>query len=303
MGSEVRSRRVGKGVSAPGAGWAAGLVLFGGLAFLLVALFGAGWLSPPFGMYDDDKPEAFRVVLDPGHAADEVGAEGFGLIESDSNLDMAKRVGALLTSEGIEVVYTRTGNERVTRDGRNLEGYSAIFADLESRIAIANKAEADLFISIHSNGFADPSARGLEVIFNPDRSFGERNRELAEAIRANIVTMLEEGGYVPPPSMIRDETTMTDAAGRTTPFFVLGPERELSREEMDDRGGDWDALGYGGREAIRTKATEMPAVLVELLYITNEDDAALLTDDSARHSMAMGIAEGVKSLLEAHADP
>ncbi len=159
--------------------------------------------------------------------------------------------------------------------------------------------QGDLFISIHSNGFWEPEARGIEVIYNPDRPFSDRSRELAESIRVNVVAMLEAHRYEAPPSVIRANTEMTDAAGRTTPFFVLGPERQLTHEEMDERGGDWDALGYGRRASIQTRATQMPGVLIELLYLSNEKDAALLKDDSARHYMAVGIAEGIKQALKA----
>lgn len=99
--------------------------------------------------------------------------------------------------------------------------------------------------------------------------------------------------------MTLSEAGMLDAAGRTTPFFVLGPERELTREEMDERGGDWEALGYGRLASIQTHATQMPGVLIELLYLSNEADAALLRDDSVRHYLAQGIAEGIKQALSA----
>ena len=135
-------------------------------------LFVGAFIGLLTGMFDEDKQPAFRVVLDPGHGGpDETGAVGYGLIERDSNLDMAKRVGALLTADGIEVIYTRTDDGRSTGASSALYGYSAIFADIDHRIAIANEAEADLFISIHSNGYQDPSVRGLEMIYNPGRPF------------------------------------------------------------------------------------------------------------------------------------
>lgn len=268
-----------------------------GLPLLLAGAALAGIF--PFGdggplSFRDSRP---RVVLDPGHGAGEPGAMFNGLIERDSNLDMAKRVGALLEQAGIDVIYTRTDDGRAFRDRGILSDYSAIFADLDARIAIANDADADLFVSIHSNAFWDPEARGIEVIYNPDRPFSERNRELAESIRASIVAALEAHQYEAPPSLTLSEAGMADAAGHTTPFFVLGPERELTREEMDGRGGDWEALGYGRQASIQTRATQMPGVLLELLYLSNEADAALLKDDSARHYMAQGIAEGIKRVL------
>lgn len=268
---------------------------------LLVAAFQAGLLSFDLPGFFDDAPARPLVVLDPGHGADEWGATGNGLIERDSNLDMAKRVGALLEQAGIDVVYTRADDGRATHDERVLYDYSATFADLEARVAIANEAKADLFISIHSNAFQDLDLHGLEVIYNPDRPFADRNRALAESIRASLVASLAAHQYDIAPGLVREDTSMTDAAGHTTPYLILGPAREYSREEMDKRGGDWGALGYGTQTSVQTRATQMPGVLIELLYITNEEDAALLKDDSARHEMAQGIAEGIKSALRARA--
>ncbi|TAJ16318.1 MAG: N-acetylmuramoyl-L-alanine amidase [Dehalococcoidia bacterium] len=249
----------------------------------------------------DGGPPPFRVVLDAGHGADELGATGFGLVERDSNLDMAKRVGELLRRDGIEVIYTRTDDGRAFHDGRALTDYSAIFADLDTRIAIANEARADLFISIHSNSFSDLNARGVEVIYNPDRPFAERNRALAEAIRASVVASLAEHGYEVAPGRTREDTSMEDWAGRRTPYLVLGGEREMTRQEMDQRGGDWEALGYGTQASVQTRATQMPGVIVELFYISNEADAALLKDDSVRHYLALGVAAGIKNALRARA--
>lgn len=152
------------------------------IPLLLLGVVQSGLLSfDSRGFFDEGLPR-LRVVLDPGHGGDEWGATGYGLIERDSNLDMAKRVGALLEQADIDVVYTRMDDGRATRDGRMLWGYSAIFADIDSRIAIANEAKADLCISIHSNGFQDPSARGIEVMYTPGREFSYRSLALAEAI-------------------------------------------------------------------------------------------------------------------------
>jgi len=238
-----------------------------------------------------------RVVIDPGHAASEMGAVEYGLVERDLNLDMAKRVGALLTAAGVDVVYTRSGDNRSYGDRPELTDYAATFADLEERVEIANEARADLFISIHSNAFSDPGARGLEVYYNPDRPFAARSRALAEAIRAEVVGRLVANGYPAPPSRVQEDTSITDAAGRSTPYLVLGEERELTRAEMEQRGGDWEVLGYGQQASIQTRATQMPGVLVELFYLSNGEDVALLRDDSARHYMAQGIVAGILRTL------
>lgn len=265
-----------------------------GLPLLILGMALAGLFS--FADRGGSRP---LVVLDPGHGADELGATGFGLVERDSNLDMAKRVGALLTQAGIDVVYTRTGDGRSYGERPGLTEYSATFADLEERVDIANRAKADLFISIHSNSFGgDPDARGIEVYYNPDRPFAGRSQELAESIRSGLVAALTGAGARGLPSRIQADTEIVDAAGRATPYLVLGGGREMSRAEMDERGGDWEALGYGKQSSVQTRATQMPGVLVELLYLSNAADAALLKDEAARRSMAQGIADGIERALK-----
>ncbi|MSQ29439.1 MAG: N-acetylmuramoyl-L-alanine amidase [Dehalococcoidia bacterium] len=68
-------------------------------------------------------------------------------------------MGALLTDADVDVIDTRSDGGRSYGNDRDLTDYSATFADLEERIAIANQAKADLFVSIHSNSFDDPRAR------------------------------------------------------------------------------------------------------------------------------------------------
>jgi hypothetical protein len=82
-------------------------------------------------------------------------------------------------------------------------------------------------------------------------------------------------------------------------LFLLSPARVNTREEVIRRGGDPAALGFAeGVDALYTRATEMPAALVELLFVTNRDDAALLQDEAARQAMARGVAAGILAYLD-----
>jgi len=76
----------------------------------------------------------FIVVLDPGHGGKDPGNLGNGFKEKEIVLDVSKQVGALLSDQGVKVIYTRTTD---------------IFIELYDRAPIANKADADLFVSIH----------------------------------------------------------------------------------------------------------------------------------------------------------
>jgi N-acetylmuramoyl-L-alanine amidase len=93
-----------------------------------------------------------RIVIDAGHGGHDSGTLGAdGIEEKDVVLDVALRLGKLLHERlGAEIVYTRSDDT---------------FIPLETRTAIANKAQADLFISIHANSSPDASARGVETYY------------------------------------------------------------------------------------------------------------------------------------------
>jgi N-acetylmuramoyl-L-alanine amidase len=93
-----------------------------------------------------------RIVIDPGHGGHDTGTIGpSGLMEKDLVLDVAKRLGNLLSNHlGADVVYTRDDDT---------------FIPLENRTAIANEEQADLFVSIHANSSDDPDARGVETYY------------------------------------------------------------------------------------------------------------------------------------------
>ncbi len=88
-----------------------------------------------------------KIVIDPGHGGHDTGTIGpDGLLEKDLVVDVGRRLGKLLEARlGAEVVYTRKDDT---------------FIPLETRTAIANQEQADLFVSIHANSSRDPNARG-----------------------------------------------------------------------------------------------------------------------------------------------
>jgi N-acetylmuramoyl-L-alanine amidase len=93
-----------------------------------------------------------RVVIDPGHGGHDTGTIGLGgLVEKDLVLDVAKRLGALITRRlGSEVIYTRADDT---------------FIPLEQRTALANEKKADLFLSIHANSSRDSQVAGSETFY------------------------------------------------------------------------------------------------------------------------------------------
>lgn len=241
------------------------------------------------------------VVVDPGHGGDEVGAAANGIVEKGSNLEMGRRVERLLTQAGYRVLMTRHDAGRAVEgvDGAGQpQGFSAQRRDLQARVDLANTAGAALFISLHSNGLSDPSADGVETYYNAARPFATQSRLLAQSIQRNVVEEMARSGY-----RVRDRGTLDDSClrafqGVCFPLFVLGPSRETSRDEVLRRGGDPAALGFSaGQAAIVSRATQMPGALVELLFVSNAEDARLLAADESREALARGVVLGIARFL------
>jgi len=242
------------------------------------------------------------VVVDPGHGGDEVGAAAAsGVVERDSNLEMAQRVERLLTQAGYRVLLTRRDGGRAVEglDGSDQpRGFSAQRRDLQARIDIANAANAAVFVSLHSNGLNDPSANGVETYYNSARPFSAQSRLLAQSIQGNVVAEMARSGY-----RVRDRGALDDAClrafqGVCFPLFVLGPPRVTTRDEVTRRGGDPATLGFlPGQDAIASRGTQMPGALTELLFVSNPDDARLLSDGAAREALARGVVLGISRFL------
>jgi len=173
------------------------------------------------------------VVIDAGHGGDDPGATSCtGYYEKTVNLSVARKTASLLRQRGLRVIMTREGDE---------------FIELEERAAIANRNNAKLFVSIHSNSTERSSARGFTIY--EARSASRSSRQAAEAIaRAMAKTGLDNTGV---------------------------------------READYKVLIY----------TEGPAVLVELGYLSNYQEAALLKDSSFQDRLAEAIAKGISDFL------
>lgn len=237
------------------------------------------------------------VVVDPGHGGDESGAAANGIVEKDSNLEMAFRVERLLTQAGFRVLLTRRDEGRaISPDPTGVPGdFSLTRRDLQARIDLANDAGAALFVSIHSNGLGDTSARGVETYYNSARPFVDRNRALAQAIQSAVVGEMARNGTPVVDRGALDDRCLRAFQGQCFPLFVLGPGRVTTRDEVLRRGGTPELLGFApGQAAVVSRPTAMPGALAELLFTSNSSDAALLRSDSAREAMARGVAEGVR---------
>jgi N-acetylmuramoyl-L-alanine amidase len=219
------------------------------------------------------------VVVDAGHGGKEIGAshtfpDGLVLAEKHLTLKVAQRLGQLLEEMGYAVILTRNADRMVNEPPRDLTGDDKLtLADeLQARIDLANKANADLLISVHFNGAPNASARGTQIFYNEDRPFSDRGRSLAELIQTNLIRTLAEAGY-----QTQDRKAATDSSilGSDGDFYLLGPRTETIK-----------------------RPSNMPGVIGEALYLTNQEDASALRQDKIIEALARGYADAIKQYFQ-----
>jgi N-acetylmuramoyl-L-alanine amidase len=114
-----------------------------------------------------------KICLDPGHSGPvEPGACNAGLTEASLNLTISQKLGNLLINKNYDVIYTREGDIEDT--------------SLSFRANIANKANADLFISVHCNAAENEAAHGIETYCRTGAAAG---RKLAEKVQENLAAL------------------------------------------------------------------------------------------------------------------
>ncbi len=212
-----------------------------------------------------------RIVIDAGHGGHDSGTLGAdGIEEKDVVLDVALRLGKLLHERlGAEIIYTRSDDT---------------FIPLETRTAIANKAQADLFLSIHANSSADETARGVETYY---LNFTSDPTALDVAARENAVS----GQSIHQLSDLVKKITLKDK---------ISESREFA--------GDVESSLYGGlrkgNEGLKDRGVKkapfvvliganMPSILAEISFVTNPKDAEQLRRPEYRERVAESLFAGV----------
>ncbi|HYH11760.1 MAG TPA: N-acetylmuramoyl-L-alanine amidase, partial [Thermomicrobiales bacterium] len=257
--------------------------------------------SPPAPTQSIQDAE-YVVCIDAGHGGWDTGrvreanSRAPAIWEKEINLGMAWMLKERLESEGIGVVLTRPSglavnafNEDVNGDGQTLQDseQAGDRDELQARINICNDAEADLLVSLHLNGYDDPSARGYEVLYTPApfREFGDRNADLATYIYREITAAYEEAGF------------------ETTPRGTI-PDVELDAE-MHAHGAERHLIMTG--PAIENAdftlvPSAMPGVVIEPVFITNDDDAAFIARLENQRHLVNAYADGILTYFENYPD-
>ena len=213
------------------------------------------------------------VAIDAGHGGphnigaahkDTRGRED--LVEKDLNLDIARRIDRVLREKGYATAMIRDGDYGLS--GFDDPDFTAsVRGESQARADAVNKTGAEIMLIIHFNGSEDASQSGTEVYFDPDRPFGAQNRALAFSVHDALIAALRALPYD-----VRDRGVMDDAP-------------------IGMRFGQKHTFLLG--EAPGFRASTMPAIIVEGLFVTNDREAALLQQDTIRDAIARGYAAGV----------
>ena len=164
------------------------------------------------------------IVLDPGHGGSDTGAIGpDNIAEKNVTLAIARELRTLLSSEGAMVIMTRTTDQDVAYPG------ASSIDELQARVTIANKANADLFISIHTDSFSE-SVHGTTTYYYPGT-----DSSLAHFVQNSLVDQLKlsNRGFQPNDYYVLKYTNMP--AILTEAAFISNPteERLLSNRSFD----------------------------------------------------------------------
>ena len=213
-----------------------------------------------------------RVVIDAGHGGHDIGSVGpNGFTEKELVLDVSVRLKQLIETElGAEVVMTRSDDS---------------FVPLETRTAMANEQESDLFISIHANSSRVRSVRGVETFF---LNFSSSREALETASRENAASerSVHELQDIVKKIMLRDK---------------VEESRELAQHiqrAMAARKGAGMDRGVKQAPFVVLIGANVPSVLVEIGFISNPQEERLIKNPQNRQAIAESLFDGVRSYAE-----
>ena len=239
------------------------------------------------GQFLSDK--TFVVVLDAGHGGHDPGCDpncnNYGFYEKKIALNITLKIGKLLEKyKNFKVIYTRK---------------SDVYVGLKERAGIANKVDADLFISIHCDSFTSSKAFGAGT-FVLGLHANQRNFEIAK--RENSVIFYEEDyekkydGFDPNnPESVISLTLMQETYSNQS----IEAAATIQKSFVDNLGRKDRTVKQAGFVVL--KYTYMPSVLVETGFLTNKREGAYLNSNKGQNEISGAIAKAIvnyKNVLE-----
>jgi len=207
-----------------------------------------------------------RIVIDPGHVGRDPGTISKGVSEAALTLDVALRLEKLLQKElGVEVVLTRRTD---------------VFIPLEERTAIANRQNADLFLSIHANSSRSTGAKGVETYF---LSFASSPEAEEVAARENSASEREMHQL---PDIIK-AITLNNKLDESRDLANMVQESLVTNLKKTNK----DVRSRGVKKApfVVLIGAQMPSVLAEIAFITNRQELQLLKTAAYKDKIAQAL--------------
>ncbi|MFH1314416.1 MAG: N-acetylmuramoyl-L-alanine amidase [Candidatus Eisenbacteria bacterium] len=227
--------------------------------------------------FSGEKARIDLVVIDPGHGGENFGSIGpSGFTEKEFTLGVSKKLKQAFKRRGIDVILTRDDD---------------VYVSLETRTEVANSVGADLFISMHANGFRSPEAKGFEVYFlSPALDDGSRVVAAMENASPAIVAAagLEPDDEV---AFILWDTAQNEFVVESSHLAQLIDEELATRLTIPNR-------GVKQANFIVLTGAYLPAILVETAFVTNHNEERLLKDEAFQEMVADGIVSAVMRFKE-----
>ena len=220
------------------------------------------------------------VVIDPGHGGNDPGAHYGGTSEKDLTLKVALKLGKMIEEgmPGVKVVYTRKTDKALGPDKAK---------DLQARADIANKAGGDLFISIHVNAAKSTAARGVETLIMGESPKEQRYNEnaLFENNREDLIDMSDERtaaivrAYIQNLQFTYGEYSMAIARCIQNNYLKAGRHSRGIKPQL-----------------LRVLyATDMPGVLTEIGFMSNQQELAYMKSDKGQNEIARSLYQAIRN--------
>ena len=208
-------------------------------AMYFVAREGAAYVASG-GVITENKQKAC-VVIDAGHGGADPGKVGIdGSLEKDINLQIAEKLKALLESQDVEVVMTRTDEKGLYDE--NASGKKV--QDMKRRIAMIEEARPELVVSIHQNSYQGESIHGAQVFYFTHSQEGEKAAKIIQE------------------ALLEADSENTRSAKANDTYYML-------------------------------KKTEVPVVIVECGFLSNQKEADLLVTEEYQQKVAEAVVNGI----------
>ena len=209
------------------------------------------------------------IMIDAGHGGKDPGAMGNGITEKQVTLNLARLVGERLKAKGFTVLYTRNNDTYVA---------------LDQRAVIANNKKADLFISLHVNASKDKATNGLETYF---MDMARSNSAATVAARENAVSVKSISDL----QFILTDLMLTSKLQESQDLAAIVHQKTYTR--LRQAGFTVSDNGVRSAPFYVLMGARMPAVLVEIGYLTHTTDASRIKSQKYLERLADGITLGV----------